>query len=103
MIALIKVAYPMNVFKQVVQAFTSPDIPKRPESVKEISAMGYFDGGSGCAVFMFDVPDAEAGEFLLAQAKRTAFMGARVPGFQSNVHMGQSVGEAIPTMMAMYP
>ena len=103
MIAIINATYPLHTFKQLVQAFTSPDIPKRPESVKEISSIGYFDDSGAHAVFMFDVPDAQAAEFLVAQGKRTAFIGARVHGFISSVHLGQNVGEAIPSLMPMFP
>lgn len=101
MIAILNVTYPIHSFKQVVQAFTSPDLPKRPESVRDLASVGYFDDGGGRAVFMFDVPDAQAAEFLLVQSKRSAFIGSRVPGFSSNVHLGQTIGEGIPTLMPL--
>jgi len=103
MIAMISITYPGDVFKQVVQAFTSPDIPKRPESIKELSSMGYYDGGGSHAVFMFDVPDAELADFLALQSKRSAFIGARAAGFTSSVHVGQRIGESIQNLMPMYP
>ncbi len=102
MIAMLHVTYPVHAFKQVVQAFTSPDIPKRPESIKEISSMGYFDNSGAHALFMFDVPDGQAAEFLILQSKRSAFIGAKAPGFNSSVQLGQKVADAIPSLMPMY-
>ena len=101
MIAMLKVSYPLHVFKQVAAAFTSPDIPKRPESVKELSSIGYMDNDGGHAVFMFDVPDADIAQFLVVQSKRLAFIGARAPGFCAETQVGQKVQEALPTLMPM--
>lgn len=103
MIAMLSVTYPGHVFKPVIQAFTSPDIPKRPESMKEISSIGYYDDNGSHAIFMFDVPDAQVAEFLAIQSKRAAFISGRVPGFVSSVHVGKSVGESIPDLMPMFP
>ena len=58
MIGIISATYPGHVFKQVVQAFTSPELPKRPESIKEISSIAYSDDSGHHALFMLDVPDA---------------------------------------------
>lgn len=103
MIAIVNSSYPVHVFKQVIQAFTSPDLPKRPESVKELSSMGYFDDSGGHATFMLDVPDAQVAEFVVAQSKRTAFIGARVPGVTISVNFGQKVGDALPILMPVLP
>jgi hypothetical protein len=103
MIAMLNVTYPVHIFKQVIQAFTSPDLPKRPESAKELSSIGYVDDSGGHATFMFDVPDAKVGEFVVVQSKRSAFIGARVPGFTTSLNFGQKVGDAIPNLMPMYP
>jgi hypothetical protein len=103
MIAILKVTYPGHSFKQLVAAFTSPDIPKRQESMKEISSIGYFDDNGTHATFMFDVPDAQVAEFLALQGKRSAFISGRVPGFISSVHMGRTVAESIREYMPMYP
>jgi hypothetical protein len=101
-IAMLKATYPPHIFKQVIQAFTSPDLPKRRESHKEISSIGYFDDSGAHSVFMFDVPDAEVAEFLVIQSRRSAFISARAHGFNSSVHFGQKVGDAIPNLMPMY-
>lgn len=103
MIAILNVSYPGHMFKQVVQAFTSKDIPKRPESVKELSSIGYADESSSHAIFLFDVPDALVGEFLANQNKRSAFISARAPGFNGIVHVGKTVGDGIKDLMPMYP
>jgi hypothetical protein len=103
MIAMLNVTYPGASFKPVVQAFTSPDIPKRPDSVKELSSIGYFDDSGSHAVFMFDVPDAQVADFITLQSKRSAFISARAPGFISSVHFGQTVAGSIPMLMPLYP
>jgi len=103
MIAILSVTFPGHVFKQVVQAFTSPDIPKRPESIKEISSVAYNDDNGSHAVFMFDVPDAQMAEFLSNHANRSAFISGRAPGFVSNLRTGKTVGESIRDMMPLYP
>jgi hypothetical protein len=103
MIAMLKVTYPLHSFKQVIQAFTSPELPKRPESHKEIASIGYMDDSGGNAVFMFDVPDAQLAEFMVIQTKRSAFISARASGFNTSVQLGQKIGDAIPGLMPMYP
>ena len=103
MIAILSATFPGHVFKQVIQAFTSSDIPKRPESIKEISSIAYRDDNGHQAVFLFDVPDALMAEFVTSQAKRSAFISARVPGFTSSVHAGKTVVEAIRDLMPLYP
>ena len=103
MIAILNASYPGHIFKQVVQAFTSKDIPNRPESVKEVSSVGYADDTGSHTIFMFDVPDAQVGEFLAIQTRRTAFITARAPGFNAVVHVGKKVGDSIPDLMPMYP
>ncbi len=103
MIAVLNVSYPTHIFKQVIQSFASPDLPMRPESMKELSSMGYFDDGGAHAVFMLDVPDAQVAEFMVLQGKRTAYIGARAPGFTCSVQLGQKVAETIPALMPMYP
>jgi hypothetical protein len=103
MIAILDASYPSHVFKQVVAEYTSPDIPKRSESWKEVGSLGYIEGDKGHAVFMFDVPDNEVGHFMLTQAKRTAFIGGRVAGFSSVVRVGQAVSLTIQTLMPLQP
>jgi len=101
MIALLNVNFPPQSFKQVIQAFTSPDIPKRPESIKELSSVSYSDEGGDRAVFVFEVPDAEVASFLILQSRRSAFISARAPGFVYSVHVGQRVTDSIKTLMPM--
>lgn len=103
MIAILSATFPGHVFKQVVQAFTSPDLPTRPESIKEIASIAYSDDKGDHAVFMFDVPDAQMAEFMANQAKRSAFISARATGFTSSVHAGKTVVEGIRDLMPLYP
>ena len=103
MIAILSVTFPGHVFKQVVQAFTSPDLPKRPESIKEIASIAYSDHDGHHAVFMLDVPDAQVAEFVTKQANRSAFISARAIGFTSSVHAGKTVVESIRDLMPLYP
>lgn len=103
MIAMLKVTYPMSAFKQVTAAFMAPDIPKRPEAVKELGSLGWFDGEGGHAAFMFDVPDASLAEFTVVQSKRISYIGARAPGFVAELQVGQKIQEAIPTLLPMMP
>ena len=101
MIILLNASFPPQSFKQVTQAFTSPDIPKRPESVKELASVGYDDEGGSHAAFVFEVPDAEVASYLILQSRRSAFISARAPGFVYSVHAGQSVTDSIRTLMPM--
>ena len=103
MIAMLRATYPLHAFRQVTQAFMSPDIPKRPESVRELASIGYADDAGGNVVFMFDVPEVDVGAFLLSQMQRIAFISARAQGFNASVHVGQKVQEAIPALMPMFP
>lgn len=103
MIAMLSISSPAQSFKQVTQAFMSAEIPKRPESIKELSSIGYYDDSGNHAVFMFDVPDAQVADFVTIQAKRSAFIGARAPGFTSSVKIGPKVGDSIQNLMPMYP
>jgi hypothetical protein len=52
---------------------------------------------------MLDVPDAQMAEFMTNQSHRSAFIGARVPGFTSSVHAGKTVMETIRDLMPLYP
>ena len=79
MIGMLNVTYPGASFKQVIQAFTSPDIPKRPESMKELSSVGYYDECGNHAVFMFYVPDAQVADFIALQSKQTASIPMLMP------------------------
>ena len=90
MSALPNVSYPTHLFKPVIQAFTSPDIPKRPESVKEMSSIGYHYEEGSHAVFMFDVPDDQLAQLLDIQSRRSAFISGRVPGFISTLRVGEN-------------
>jgi len=103
MIAILQATYPTHVFKQVVQAYTSSEIPKRPDSVRELSSISYLDDAGAHVVFTYDVPDAQVAEFLSAQHKRSSFVAFRAPGFNATVHVGQSVVDSIQTAMPLHP
>ena len=103
MIAMLSVSYPGHIFKQLVQAFSSPDIPKRPESMKELSSMGYYDDTGFHVVFMFDVPDAQVADFITLQSKRSAFIAVRAPGCNLSIQLGRTVADGIKELMPLLP
>ncbi len=99
MIAITIVSYPLKAAKEVIQLFTSPALPARLESAKELAAMTFSDESGQHAYFVFDVPDADVGAYLVSQSKRTAFFGSRVAGYTSTVRVGQKIPDAIATVM----
>lgn len=101
MIAMVVASYPGHVAKQVIQAFMSPDLPKRPASVKELSSISYADPNGFHGVFMFDVPDADVAEFVAVQNKRNVFIATRAPGLTTSMHLGPSVAEGIKNTMSL--
>ena len=103
MIVMLSASYPGHIFKQVVQAFTSPDIPKRPEWVKELSSIGYSDDTGFHSVFMFDVPDAQVADFITLQSKRSAFIAVRAPGCNLSIQLGRTVADGIKELMPLLP
>ena len=102
MIAMLNLTYPGHIIKQVVGAFMSPDMPKRPESVvKELCSIVYSDDSGYHTVFMFDVPDAQVAEFITMQVKRTTFLVTRAPGCSSSLHLGTTVQDGIKNVMPL--
>ena len=100
---LLKANYPGHQAKMLIQAFTSSDVPPRPESVKELGSMGYSDGEGFHAVFIFEVPDDQIQATLMAQERRNIYFASRVEGFTAETHMGLSVAEGIPIVMEVLP
>ena len=103
MIAMLDVRYPGHIIKQVVGAFMSPDMPKRPESMKELCSIVYSDDSGYHSVFMFDVPDAQVADFITLQSKRSAFIAVRAPGCNLSVQLGRTVADAIKNLMPLLP
>ena len=101
MIAMLGFTYPGHIIKQVVQAFMSPDMPKRPESMKELCSITYSDDSGYHSVFMFDVPDAQIAEFCTMQSKRTTFLVTRAPGCSSSLQLGTTVQDGIKNVMPL--
>jgi hypothetical protein len=101
MIAMLHVTYPADAFKPVVQAFMSPDIPKRPDAFRELSSINFQDASCGHAIFTYEVPDEQVAEFIHIQNKRSVFISTRAPGFNANVTLGQAVGPSIQSLMPL--
>ena len=103
MIAMLDIKYPGHIIKQVVEAFMSPDMPKRPEHMKELSSISYSDDSGYHSVFMFDVPDAQVADFMTLQSKRSAFIAVRAPGCNLRIQMGLTNADAIKETMPLLP
>ena len=101
MIAMLDIKYPGHIIKQVVEAFMSPDMPRRPEHMKELSSISYYDDGGYHTVVTFDVPDAQIAEFIIAQGKRTAFFVTRAPGCSGCLRWGTTVEDGIKQWMTL--
>lgn len=100
---LLKANYPGHQIKNVIQAFTSAEIPTRPESVKELASMIYSDGEGFHTVSIWDVPDDQIQANLMAQVKRNVYLASRVEGLTIEEHMGFSTAEGIPIAMGVLP
>ena len=101
MIAMLTLTYPGHIIKQVTQAFMSPEMPKRPESMKVLSSISSYDDGGYHSVLMFDVPDAQVAEFIIVQSKRSTFFATRAPGCSGCLQWGTTVEDGIKNLMPL--
>lgn len=100
---ILEAIYPSHAIKAAIDAYVSPDMPKRPESAKELASITYMERDGVHAFFVFSVQDADLANFYEVQSQRSFFIAARVEGFTTMVHVGSSVAEAIPKVMPVLP
>ncbi len=100
---MLHVRYPGHVIKQATEVYTSPQMPKRPDYMKELGSIAYHDATGLNVLSLFDVPDDKVGECLQRQAHRSAFFTSRISGGTVEVQVGLSVPEAIKETMPLLP
>lgn len=92
-----RASYPAHVLKQVLSAFGSPDLPKRPDGIPEPASVVFGNDDGFHTVYIFEVNDAQVGPLLSNVMDRVTFIGSRVEGFRSEVFVGRSLMEAVGT------
>ncbi len=102
MLVLIHATYPGNVAGTVLAAFTSSDIPQRPDA-KELATFSYTGHDGIHGIFIFDVEDSKLAAWMTAQGERNIFMSSRVEGFSVEVQTGLSVPEGISVAAGLIP
>ena len=100
---ILKGSYQSEHSRKIIEVFTSPEMPTRPSSVKELASIVYADRKGYHVIFIFEVPDDQLSAFFEAQGKRTAFMAARTEGLTIDMQVGQPIGEGIQTFMGQLP
>lgn len=103
MLAMVRATYPPHVVKAVIDAYTSPEIPKRPDYAKEIASFVYGDNDGYHTVIILEVENSRLADYVNAQIARNVYLQSRVEGLKVEVHMGQSVMEAIPLAAKQLP
>jgi hypothetical protein len=103
MLVLLHARYPASSTKRAIEVFMSPELPKRPDYVKEVGSFvhGSLEGYHN--YFLLDVEDKHLAEYVLAQGERSIHLESRVPGLTVEALMGQSVPNAINTAMKQLP
>ena len=95
--------YPGHSTKKVLDAFLSPDIPKRPETAKELGNVIYSDKDGFHVVLLFEVEDSKLAEFLKAQGERNLFLASRAEGLNLEMQAGLSQAEGVPIALKLIP
>ena len=103
MIVYLHAVYPGHSAKKVLDAFMSPDIPKRPADVKELGSVTYSDRDGFHGVFLFEVEDSKLAALLNAQGERNVFLGSRAEGVKLEVQVGLSIAEGVPMALKQLP
>ena len=103
MLALLDVRYPASSIKRAIEVFMSPEMPTRPDYVREVGSFTYTAHDGIRSLFILDVADNHLAEYVVAQSERTVHMQSRIPGFNVEVQIGQSVEEAIATALKQLP
>jgi hypothetical protein len=102
-LVLIDVRYPSSSMKRAIEVFMSPEMPKRADSVREVGSFTYTAHDGIRSLFILDVDDKHLAEYVVAQSERTVHMQSRIPGFNVEVQIGQSVQDAIATALKQLP
>ena len=92
-----KGSYPGHALKDLLAAFSSPDLPKHPAGIKEPASVVFSNGEGFHSVYIFEVEDSQVGPLLKAQADRNLFLATRVKGFKVEIEVGESLTESIAT------
>lgn len=100
---VLHVKYPGHLAKEAIQAFTSPNMPKRPEYVKELASIGYHDAGGAHALFIFEIPNDKLADYMRIQGQRTVFFTSRVVGGVAESYVGLTISEIIRDIMPQLP
>ena len=103
MLALLDVRYPASSIKRAIEVFMSPEMPTRPDYVREVGSFTYTTHDGIRSLFILEVDDNRLAEYVASQSERTAHMLSRIPGFNVEVQIGQSVPEAIVTALKQLP
>jgi hypothetical protein len=103
MLALLHATYPGTAVKKVIEAYMSPELPKRPSFAKEVASFVYNDLHGYHTLLLLDVEDARLGEWHLNQGDRNIFMESRVEGLRTETRLGLSVMDAIARGSAQLP
>jgi hypothetical protein len=95
MMAMIHAMYPPTGTAKLVQAFMSPELPKRSEAAKEVASIVYGDRDGYHSVILLEVEDAKLAEYVARQVERSVFLETRVEGLRVEYQYGHSVMDAI--------
>ncbi len=103
MIVYLHAVYPGHNIKAVLDAFMSPEIPKRPDHVKELGSITYTDIEGFHVSYLFDVEDSKLGDFFRNQAERATYLGSRAEGINIETKVGLSLAEGVPMALKSIP
>lgn len=103
MLVMVDSRYPASSMKRAIEVFTSPELPKRAEYITEIASFVHGDHEGYHTMFLIEVDDAHAADYVIAQAERATYMATRIPGFTVEARYGQSVPQAIATAVKHLP
>ena len=95
--------YPGHSTKKILDAFMSPDIPKRPEEVKELGGVTFSDTDGFHTVILFEVEDSKLAELLKVQGERNIFFASRAEGAKFEMQAGLSVADGVPMALKHLP
>lgn len=98
MLALLEARYPADSMKRAIEVFMSPEMPKRPDYCmceKLARSHTRFTREFG-RLFLLEIADEHLSHYVASQSERAVFMQSRIPGFEVEVHIGQSVPDPSP-------
>ena len=99
MLVLLEARYPASSIQRAIEVFMSPEMPKRPDYVREVGSFTYTTQTGIRSLFLLEVADEHLGHYVVSQSERAVYMQSRIPGFEVEVHIGQSVPESIATAL----